>query len=134
MRSVQFPLPERPAGFFMIRITELALPIGHSTADLRSAILRRLDIAEDALLDYSLFKRSYDARKKNSDILFIYVIDVTVKDEPTLLKRFHDDRNIRPAPDVRYQLVAAAPPDPRDAPAPLRPPPPPRRPAPPAPS
>ena len=111
IRSVQFPLPERPARFFMIRITELALPIDHSAADLRSAILHRLGIGEDALLDYSLFKRSYDARKKNSDILFIYVIDVTVDNEAALLERFRDDRNIRSAPDVRYKPVAVAPQD-----------------------
>lgn len=100
----------------MIRITELALPIDHSVADLRAAILRRLGIPEDALLDYSLFKRSYDARKKNSDILFIYVIDVTVSNEADLLQRFRDDRNVRPSPDVEYKSVVIAPGNVQDRP------------------
>jgi uncharacterized FAD-dependent dehydrogenase len=100
----------------MIRITELALPIDHTPADMRSAILRRLGIEESALLDYSLFKRSYDARRKNSDILFIYVIDVTVADETALLERLRSDKNIRPAPDTRYKSVAAAPQDLADRP------------------
>lgn len=101
---------------FMIRITELALPIDHSPADLRNAVLQRLGIEESALLDYSLFKRSYDARKKNSDILFVYVIDATVADEAGLLERFRSDNNVRPAPDTRYKTVAAAPPDLPDRP------------------
>lgn len=96
---------------FMIRITELTLPISHSPTDLRNAILHRLSIKEDALLHYSVFKRSYDARRKNSDILFVYVVDVTVVDEAVLLERFCADNNIRSAPDVRYKPVAAAPQD-----------------------
>lgn len=47
----------------MLRITELKLPIDHPEEDLRPAIVQRLGIASDDLLDFTLFKRSYDARK-----------------------------------------------------------------------
>ena len=84
----------------MIRINELSLPLDHSADELRQAIVRRLAISDADLLDFSVFKRSYDARKKNSVILFIYIIDVQVPDDAALLARFADDQHIRPSPDT----------------------------------
>ena len=82
----------------MLRITELKLPIDHPEEDLRPAIVQRLGIASDDLLDFTLFKRSYDARKKSSELCFIYTIDLNVKGEAALLLKFADDRNVNPAP------------------------------------
>ncbi|WP_137972174.1 NAD(P)/FAD-dependent oxidoreductase [Pseudomonas sp. F(2018)] len=93
----------------MIRINELSLPLDHSADELRQAILKRLGIADADLLDFSVFKRSYDARKKNSVILFIYIIDVEVRDEAAILARFADDQHIRVAPDTNYYPVGQAP-------------------------
>lgn len=78
----------------MLRITELKLPLDHTDEALREAIVQRLGISDDQLLDFTLFKRSYDARKKNTELLFIYTIDVNVRDEAALLHTFADDRNI----------------------------------------
>jgi len=50
----------------MIRITELQLPLDHPADALRKAIVSRLKIKDTELLDFTVFKRSYDARKKNS--------------------------------------------------------------------
>ena len=93
----------------MLRITELKLPLDHSDEDLRAAILQRLGIADAELLDFSLFKRSYDARKKSSELLFIYTLDVSVRDEAALLAKFADDRQIGPTPDMSYKFVGHAP-------------------------
>jgi len=93
----------------MLRITELKLPIDHPEEDLRPALLKRLGIDSDALLDFTLFKRSYDARKKSSELCFIYTIDFEVRDEAALLLRMADDRHINPAPDVSYKVVGHAP-------------------------
>ena len=93
----------------MIRINELSLPLDHSPDALRAAILERLGIGAADLLDFVVFKRSYDARKKNSTILFIYIVDVEVRDEAAVLRRLADDRQIRPAPDTTYRPVAHAP-------------------------
>src|SRR5207253_3087159 len=95
----------------MLRITELKLPIDHPEEDLRPAIVQRLGIASDDLLDFTLFKRSYDARKKSSELCFIYTIDLRVDDEAKLLHKFADDRNVNPAPDVSYKAVGQAPQD-----------------------
>ena len=93
----------------MIRITELALPLGHAPDALRAAILKRLGIPAADLLDHSVFKRSYDARKKNSEISFIYILDVSVRDEARVLARLAADRHVGPAPDTSYHPVAHAP-------------------------
>ncbi|WP_323815018.1 NAD(P)/FAD-dependent oxidoreductase [Cellvibrio sp. NN19] len=93
----------------MIRITELQLPLDHPAEALRAAIVKRLKIKDTDLLDFTVFKRSYDARKKNSEITFVYIIDLNVKNEEQILQRFADDKNIRPAPDTNYYPVAQAP-------------------------
>ncbi|RMS28673.1 hypothetical protein ALP51_04789 [Pseudomonas savastanoi] len=93
----------------MLRITELKLPIDHPEEDLRVALLQRLGIDGSELLDFTLFKRSYDARKKSSELCFIYTIDFQVSDEQALLRKLGDDRHVGPAPDVSYKVVGHAP-------------------------
>ena len=93
----------------MIRITELALPLDHPQEALRAAILERLGIQDADLLNFTVFKRSYDARKKNSEIKFVYIIDLEARHEDQLLQRFANDTHIRPAPDTTYDPVAQAP-------------------------
>lgn len=95
----------------MIRITELQLPLDHPAEALRAAIIKRLKIKDTDLLDFTVFKRSYDARKKNSEITFVYIIDLQANNEEKILSRFADDKNIRPAPDTSYYPVAEAPTD-----------------------
>ncbi len=93
----------------MIRITELALPLDHPEDALRSAIIKRLKLQDSDLQGFTVFKRSYDARKKNSEITFIYIIDLEVKNEAKILARFAEDKNVRPAPDTNYYPVGQAP-------------------------
>jgi uncharacterized FAD-dependent dehydrogenase len=71
--------------------------------------VRRLKINDADLLDFTVFKRSYDARKKNSAILFVYVIDLQARNEPAILQAFADDHCVRPAPDTDYHPVGHAP-------------------------
>jgi uncharacterized protein len=92
----------------MLRITELRLPLEHPESALELAILRKLDIPKSALLEFSVFKRSYDARKKDA-LLFVYSVDVSVKEEAQLLKNFRGNGHIRPTPDTGYHPVASAP-------------------------
>ena len=92
----------------MLRITELKLPLDHAADALRPAICQRLGIADSDLLDFSLFRRGYDARKKSA-IVLIYTVDCTLRDEAAVFKRLHGDRNISPTPDMAYKMVAQAP-------------------------
>jgi uncharacterized FAD-dependent dehydrogenase len=93
----------------VIRITELPLPLDGPPDALRKAIVRRLQIADADLMDFTLFKRSYDARRKSSVIVFVHIVDVTVRDEAAVLRRFAQDRQVGPAPDTSYHPVAQAP-------------------------
>ena len=93
----------------MIRITELPLPLDYTAEALRAAVVKRLKIRDAELLELSLFKRSYDARKKNTGILFICIVDVKVVDEAVVLKRFAGVNQISRAPDTTYHPVAKAP-------------------------
>ena len=95
----------------MIRLTELSLPLDSDAAVLRRAILRRLKIPDADLLDFTVFKRSYDARKKNSSITFVYVVDLEARNEAAILERLAGDPNVRSAPDTTYHPVARAPAD-----------------------
>jgi hypothetical protein len=105
----------------VIRITELQLPLAEKSVEntpeeLRVAILKRLGIDSNALVDFSVFKRSYDARKKHEAIRFVYIVDVTVRDESSVLRRHANDPNVRTAPDTRYKAPPTAPGDLKDRP------------------
>ena len=95
----------------MIRITELSLPWGDPTEArtreaLRRAILKRLSLREQDLLDFSVFKRSHDARRKDREISFVYIVDVSVNDEARVLAAHRDDRHVMPAPDMTFRPPA----------------------------
>jgi uncharacterized FAD-dependent dehydrogenase len=91
-----------------MRLTELKLPLDHTEAELRGAILKRLGIAADELVGHSIFRRSYDARKPSA-IVFIYTLDIEVRNEAALLARLRGDRHVGPTPDTSYHFVARAP-------------------------
>jgi len=99
-------LPNPPP---MLRITELTLPIEHPPEALTPAIQQRLRLPDGALLGFTVFKRSYDARKKHADLSFVYTVDCELRDEAAVLAKFKGDRNVGPAPDTSYHPVAAAP-------------------------
>jgi uncharacterized FAD-dependent dehydrogenase len=89
----------------MLRLNEVKLPLNHTEDQLPAAILARLDIPAAELLGYTVFKRSYDARKKSA-IVLIYALDVRVRDEAALLKRLSHDAHLMPSPDTSYKFVA----------------------------
>ena len=92
----------------MLRLTEIKLPLDHPEGDIKSVIVKRLGIPADDLLNYRIFKRGVDARKKNH-ILFTYTLDVEVRDEAAVIARFGNDPHVKPAPDTSYHFVAQAP-------------------------
>ncbi|MFZ4876396.1 NAD(P)/FAD-dependent oxidoreductase [Janthinobacterium sp. Mn2066] len=89
----------------MLRLNEVKLPLEHDDAALPAAILARLGIAAGDLLGYTVFKRSYDARKRSAVVL-IYSLHVEVKNEAAVLARLQHDIHLMPAPDTDYKFVA----------------------------
>ncbi|MEN8243208.1 MAG: NAD(P)/FAD-dependent oxidoreductase, partial [Chloroflexota bacterium] len=73
-----------------------------------TAVLKKLGIKAEDLIGYSVFKRSYDARKQN-EIKLIYTIHAEVKQEKAVLRRKRKDQSVRPAPDTNYKFVTRAP-------------------------
>ena len=92
----------------MLRLTEVKLPLDHPETEIKAAILKRLDIVADELIDFSISRRSVDARKPEA-IVFIYTLDVELKNEKAVLKRLQSDRQVSLTPDTRYHFVAQAP-------------------------
>jgi uncharacterized FAD-dependent dehydrogenase len=91
----------------MLRLTEIQLPLDHSEGDLRQAIVARLDIAADQLVGYTIFRRSYDARKKSA-ITLTYSLDVETSNAKAILLRMQGNRNVFATPDADYRFVAHA--------------------------
>jgi uncharacterized FAD-dependent dehydrogenase len=92
----------------MLRLTNIQLPLDHQEADIKKAILDKLSISEEQLIDFTVFKRGYDARKK-AKIILIYTLDVDTCLNDELLERFVKDNQVKASPDMRYNFVAQAP-------------------------
>ena len=89
----------------MLRLNEVKLPLEHDDAALPAAILARLGIDAADLLGFTVFKRSYDARKRSAVVL-IYSLHVDVKNEAAVLAHLGHDIHLMPAPDTDYKFVA----------------------------
>ncbi|WP_375503400.1 NAD(P)/FAD-dependent oxidoreductase [uncultured Nostoc sp.] len=92
----------------MLRLTEVKLPLDHPEDEIKTAILKKLQITDEDLISYSIFKRSYDARKKG-EISLVYILDVETTQETHLLKRLKKDPHVIATPDMSYRPVAQAP-------------------------
>ena len=114
----------------MIRLTELKLPLDHAPEALPALIAQTLGITPADIANFTVFKRSFDARK--AALLQVYIVDVTVVAvhpelveglrqaqpernapafalEATLLAQFAGHPHIGPSPDMAYRPVATAP-------------------------
>ncbi|WP_342658922.1 NAD(P)/FAD-dependent oxidoreductase [Sphingomonas sp. NY01] len=94
----------------MIRVTELKLPLHHPDEALAAAIRQRLRITPRDMIRFAVARRAHDARDK-TNILLVYSVDVTLKNEAAVLARFRKDRNVQVTPDTRYRPVGTAAPD-----------------------
>jgi len=99
----------------MLRLTDIKLDLDHAEGEIKAAVLKRLDLKPQDLLSCSVHRRAVDARKRSA-IALIYTLDVEVRNEAALLKRFARDRNVAPAPDEGYRLKARAPASPASPP------------------
>jgi uncharacterized FAD-dependent dehydrogenase len=97
----------------MIRISEIKLPLllatdlGHSHAEIKSAILKKLNVLSSDLIHFSIFKRGVDARKRNA-ILLAYIVDCELKNEASILAKFAKDPHVKTSPDTSYHFVTSA--------------------------
>ncbi|MFT5162122.1 MAG: putative FAD-dependent dehydrogenase [Alteromonadaceae bacterium] len=92
----------------MLRLTEVKLPLDHDDQAISLAIIKKLEIKPDDLLNYTIFRQGYDARKRNV-ITLMYTIDIEVNNEAALLTHFEADQKVRITPDTDYKFVTKAP-------------------------
>ncbi|MBM3393838.1 MAG: FAD-dependent oxidoreductase, partial [Betaproteobacteria bacterium] len=108
----------------MIRLSELKVPLdesfdcaGAGPAPLSTPALARLipltlGIREGDIARWQIFKRSFDARRK--PIQVVYIVDVELRqpgDEPALLRRFAGHSHIHATPDMQWRMPVSAPAD-----------------------
>ncbi len=92
----------------MLRLTNLKLDLNHQPEELEQAILQKLSISAEQLVSFNVFKRGYDARRKNT-IILMYTIDIETTVDEQLLEQFADDNNVKTSPDTNYYFVGKAP-------------------------
>lgn len=61
----------------MIRLSNLRLKLNYTDSDIKTAVVNQLRIADSAVENISLYRRSIDARRKN-DVHYIATVDITV--------------------------------------------------------
>ena len=87
----------------MLRLQNITLPFDHQEEALANRILERLGIPEQKLLNFSIVRKSIDARRKNH-IVAVYSIDVELKDDPELLSKFSQELLSSAESCMKYQL------------------------------
>jgi len=85
----------------MLRLSEIKLPLDHSPHDLTVAVAKRLGLPANAQPQYTVFKRSHDARKRSA-IVLVYIVDVIVDDLALALDRLSNDSHVSATPDMAY--------------------------------
>ena len=86
----------------MIRISELKLPLGREENILPKKAAGVLGIPEGKIKHWRIFKKSLDARKKES-IHYTYILDVQVENEKRILQS-NKNRQVSRTPDLQYRF------------------------------
>lgn len=88
----------------MLKISQLSLPVDHTDAELRQALLKRLGIPNAALQSYRVKQRAIDARRQH--VSFSYTLLAEVEKEAQILKSFAKDPQIALAVAETYCPIA----------------------------
>ena len=88
---------------YMIRISQLKLSVNHSEEDLKKKAAKMLKLQPADIRRVTVVKQSVDARKKSSEVLFIYTVAVEVAKEDKVLHRVNSP-NIAKAEKKEYQF------------------------------
>ncbi len=76
----------------MLRVNQVKVTPGHSEADLKRSAANVLRVPEDNIISLKIVRQSVDARKK-SQVSYSYSVDVTVKEEEKIIRRFRGKEN-----------------------------------------
>ena len=83
----------------MVRINQIKLDIESGRDELEKAILAKLKISKEQLIDFSVVKRSIDARK--GDVKYVYCVEGNVEDEKRVVSRLHSN-DVQVSERIKY--------------------------------
>ena len=86
----------------MLRINQIKLPIDHDKKQLEVKIRKILKLNKNTPIDYEIFKRSIDARKK-PDLYYVYSVNVHINNEMGLVERLKN-KSVMIVEDKVYQV------------------------------
>lgn len=86
----------------LIRIEEISLGVNESEILLKTKIAVILDLPVDDILNYQVVKKAIDSRKKSA-IIFVYSVDVAVKN-PDKIKEFSTRHRVRFQTPYNYKI------------------------------
>lgn len=93
-------------GIKMLRVSQVKLKIHHSREQLKKKTAELLKVPEQEIDIVRIVRQSIDARKK-PELFYTYTLDVKVKGEDRLLKRFRGQENrVAKASSVEYRFPA----------------------------
>ncbi len=92
----------------MLRLTEIKLPLDHPPEALEAAVRERLGAVAPAMTGFTVYKRSYDARRRAA-ITLIYTIDVELPASAQRQALLNNLLHVATSPDMEYKFVARAP-------------------------
>ncbi|MCX6554422.1 MAG: FAD-binding protein [Candidatus Aminicenantes bacterium] len=87
----------------MLRLLEIKLALDHDPGALERAVVARLGIRPEELVEFRIVRQAVDARKKGS-IHLVYSVDAVVQNEPRFLGRRKTTALVA-APDLSYRYV-----------------------------
>ena len=89
----------------MLRIRQVKINIqNNSYEDIKSAIASKLKINNEEVIDFKINKQSIDAREKNN-ILYVYELDVNLKNENKVLNKKINDVLITPNEEYKFEIT-----------------------------
>lgn len=106
----ELPLPARRAADAATETEADRGPLPHPEASLRRLAAAALGVTPDDIATLQVCKRSFDARKK--DLQAVYIVDLSLRDaarEATLLQQHAGHPHIQPSPDLDYRPPVQAP-------------------------
>ena len=85
----------------MIRVSQIKISIDDSIEKVKELVLKQLNLREEELLEYRIYKQSIDARRRGK-LDFVYTVDIAVKDEAKILAKKLP--NVSVTPDIPFLL------------------------------
>lgn len=87
----------------MIKLTNLAMPLGFTEKQLHQAVAKRLHVTKEDILYIQYLKKSIDARKK-PHISVVLALALELRNEAAALRKMASDKDVQPYTPYQYHI------------------------------